>query len=195
MNGIITRIVNFFFKRNQFNSKVLRAYYKKYRGVTVGKYSYGCFTNLIPSNTTIGNYCSFGPNVRVFNANHGINWASTHPFLYNPTLGVVDEEKVIRTRLEVGHEVWIGANVIILPSVTKIGNGAIIGAGSVVTKNIEPYTINAGVPCKLIKFRFDRHIIEELERKEIFNYSKAQYKRNAKYMFECKNFDKLEIND
>ena len=58
---------------------------------------------------------------------------------------------------------WIGQNAIILPSCHKIGNGAVIGAGSVVTKDIEPYTINVGNPARAIKKRFSDEVIKKLE--------------------------------
>ena len=192
MKNILTNIVNLLFKRNQIYSEFLRFYYKKIKGITVGKYSYGCFTNNIPPGTIIGNYCSFGPDIKIFNANHGIEWGSTHPFLYNTSLGVVNKEMVKRTQLEVGHDVWIGSNVIILPSVKKIGNGAIIGAGSIVTKDIEPYSVNVGNPCKLIKYRYENKFIEVLESKNIYNYSKKDFIKNTKFMYDKENFFKLD---
>lgn len=195
MRNILTKIVNLLFKRDQVHSEYLRHYYKKYKGISVGKYSYGCFTNKIPSGTIIGNYCSFGPDVKIFNANHGIQWASTHPFLYNTALGVVNKEQVKRTSLVIGSDVWIGANVVILPSVKKIGNGAVIGAGSIVTKDIEPYSVNAGNPCKIIRYRFEKNYIKTLEESKIYNYSKQEFVKNLDNMYDKENFSKLRKHD
>jgi len=69
--------------------------------------------------------------------------------------GYVNEDKLIRPEIVIGHDVWIGHSAIILPSVNFIGNGAIIAAGSVVSKNVEPYTIVVGNPAKQIKKRFN----------------------------------------
>lgn len=68
-----------------------------------------------------------------------------------------------RPPLEIGHDVWIGANAIILPGVSRIGNGAVIGAGSVVTKDVGPYEIVAGNPARAIRMRFDERQIAALE--------------------------------
>jgi acetyltransferase-like isoleucine patch superfamily enzyme len=87
---------------------------------------------------------------------------SLHPFFYNPSLGYVDELLVNRTKLAVENDVWIGQNVIILPSVSKIENGAVIGAGSVVTKNVPPFAVVVGNPAKVIKYRFSREIINQI---------------------------------
>jgi acetyltransferase-like isoleucine patch superfamily enzyme len=66
-------------------------------------------------------------------------------------MGYVKRDMLDRPKLYIGHDVWIGANVIILPGCYKIGNGAIIGAGSIVTKDVPPYAIVAGNPSRLIK--------------------------------------------
>ena len=63
----------------------------------------------------------------------------------------------------VGNDVWIGHGVTIVSSCEKIGNGAVIGAGSVVTKDVPPYSIVTGVPAKVIKYRFSEEIINALE--------------------------------
>ncbi len=64
--------------------------------------------------------------------------------------------------LKIGNDVWIGANVLILDGVT-IGNGAIIAAGAVVTKDVPPYAVVGGVPAKIIKYRFNKEEIDFLE--------------------------------
>ena len=75
----------------------------------------------------------------------------------------VAKDMLERPPLEIGHDVWIGANAIILPGVSRIGNGAVIGAGSVVTKDVGPYEIVAGNPARAIRMRFDERQIAALE--------------------------------
>ena len=64
-------------------------------------------------------------------------------------------------RVFIGHDVWVGRSAIVLPGVT-VGHGAVIGAGSVVTKDVPPYAIVAGNPAKLIRFRFDQDTVGKL---------------------------------
>ena len=67
-----------------------------------------------------------------------------------------------RTELTIGHDVYIGMNVIILPNVTRIGTGAVIAAGSVVIKNVPPFAIVGGNPAKLIRYRFSEETIKKI---------------------------------
>ncbi len=61
------------------------------------------------------------------------------------------------------NDVWVGHGAIILPAVTRIENGSIIGAGSVVTKNVPPYAVVAGNPATIIKYRFDQETIDKMQ--------------------------------
>jgi acetyltransferase-like isoleucine patch superfamily enzyme len=88
-----------------------------------------------------------------------IFYSNKNPFRINLTLGQQEFNEYKNVKIE--NDVWIGANVIILGGV-KISNGAIIAAGSVVTKDVNPYEIVGGVPAKLIKKRFDNNTIEIL---------------------------------
>jgi acetyltransferase-like isoleucine patch superfamily enzyme len=146
-------------------SPTIRKIFQQYYGIKVGYGSYGgCFEPAnIPSGTEFGNYCSIASGVRIFRANHPAEQFTTHPLLYNPTMGWVGHDMLERPPLEIGHDVWIGSNAIICPRVLKIGNGAIIGAGSVVTKDVPPYTILAGNPAKIIRKRFSDDIVIKLE--------------------------------
>jgi acetyltransferase-like isoleucine patch superfamily enzyme len=65
--------------------------------------------------------------------------------------------------LSIGNDVWIGQNAIILPSVARIGDGAVIGAGAVVTKDVEPYSIVVGNPARLLRYRFSQETIVKLQ--------------------------------
>ena len=107
----------------------------------------------------IGNYCAIGPDLRVFTTNHDYRYAANQLWVYN--LVGLPHRKYSKGPVEIGNDVWIGERVIILSGV-KIGDGAIIGAGSVVTKDVEPFSIVAGVPAKHIKYRFPREVREKL---------------------------------
>ena len=116
----------------------------------------------------IGKFCQIAAGVEfVMNgANHQMNAVSTFPFYtlegweMSPPC-VADMQ--LRGDTVIGNDVWIGQNAVILPGV-HIGDGAIIGANSVVGRNIEPYTVVAGNPARQIRKRFDDDFIELLEK-------------------------------
>lgn len=91
-----------------------------------------------------------------------ITFSVNASFFFNPKLGLVETEQITRKHLTVGNDVWIGCNAIILPSVTKIGDGAVIGAGSVVITNVPPFAVVFGNPATIIKYRFSSDIITGL---------------------------------
>lgn len=154
----------------EYWSREIRKIYKKYYGIYIGIGSYGCFDpGRFPRGTKIGNYCSFAAGVRYLNGNHPADFVSTHPLFFNKSLGAVLDDKITRSNLTIGNDVWIGYGVTILSGCKYIGNGAVIGAGSVVTKDVEPYGIYCGVPAKLVKKRFKDYICEELEKLEWWN--------------------------
>ena len=110
-------------------SKTVRQIYYEVYGIKIGYGSYGgCFdARNIPANVSFGNYCSVARNVKIFRANHPTNTFTSHPIIYNPVMGFVKKDNLYRPPLTIGNDVWIGSNVIILPAVKSIGNGAIIG--------------------------------------------------------------------
>ncbi|WP_207715004.1 CatB-related O-acetyltransferase [Clostridium estertheticum] len=136
---------------------------KKYYNIEVGIYSYGChkIDGTIESGSIIGRFCSFAPGVRIGGLNHPTKWITTHPILYNGKYNFFDDKTVKAKSVIIEDDVWIGFDAIILGGV-KIGKGAIVGAGSVVTKNVLPYSIVAGNPAKVIKFRFSNEEIDSL---------------------------------
>ena len=95
-----------------------------------------------------------------------------HAFSYRKQFDIVNNDKKIieNQRVSKGHDEWIGRDSIIMPWVS-IGDGAVIGAGAVVTKNVKTYEIVAGVPVKNLRFRFEQNIIDELEKIQLWNFS------------------------
>lgn len=133
--------------------------------VTVGNGSYGgieVYTYGSPkAHLQIGNYVSIGPHVRfMLSGEHDINGVSTYPFeAYDPVEPrCVD---ICRGPIIIGDDVWIGMGTTILSGV-KIGQGAVIGACALVTKDVEPYSVVGGVPAKLIRYRFSEELRTKL---------------------------------
>jgi len=155
----------------QKSSTVARALASK-NNVYIGMYSYGfCFSKgfNLGGKVNIGNYCSIANNVRYFGANHPISNITTSPYFYNKNFGFVDND-VKRFSLNIGNDVWIGYGTIITSACESIGDGAIIGAGSIVTKNVEAYSIVAGNPAKQIRKRFTTNEIDALEKSKWWEY-------------------------
>jgi phosphonate metabolism protein (transferase hexapeptide repeat family) len=114
--------------------------------------------------TTVGKFTSIAANVRINALGHPMERVSQHNMTYRPNEYFVGAkiDKGFRElrqskRVHIGHDVWIGHGVIVLPGVS-IGDGSVIAAGAVVTKNVDPYSIVAGVPAKHIKWRFAKSI-------------------------------------
>jgi acetyltransferase-like isoleucine patch superfamily enzyme len=162
----LRKIIRVFLLRRkgaEFYSAALRKIYSKYHGVEIGLYSYGAFHQILPSGTVIGRYSSIPRDLLVIMGSHPINHRSSFPFFYNPNLGYVKKLLIKRrTKLIIGNDVYIGIAVTIMPSVTSIGDGAVIAAGSVVVKDVPPFAIVGGNPAKLIKYRFNPETIEKI---------------------------------
>lgn len=132
---------------------------------SIGRYSYVGYDCEIHS-CDIGCFCSIANYLIVGGAQHPMNWVSTSPTFYNVGGGtghkLGDNIPPEQKRTIIGNDVWIGSRVIIMQGV-KISDGAIIGAGSVVTRDIPPYAVVAGVPARIIKYRFDESLIRRLQ--------------------------------
>lgn len=106
------------------------------------------------ANVSIGKYCGIAENLYIISSNHIMDKADIGG-AFSPHLDIG------KGPIYIGNNVWIGDNVTILPGVA-IGDGVVVGAGSVVTKDIPPFAIYAGVPAKLIRYRFSQSIINRL---------------------------------
>jgi acetyltransferase-like isoleucine patch superfamily enzyme len=127
----------------------------------------------------LGAYCSIGDNVLINAGLHPANWLSTHGFQWARQSWDWAEEMAEPARLPafrtrrpvvIGHDVWIGANVVVLPGV-RVGNGAILGGGAVVTRDVADYTVVAGVPARPIRKRFSEDTIARLLRLRWWDFS------------------------
>jgi tetrahydrodipicolinate N-succinyltransferase len=91
-----------------------------------------------------------------------MEFKSTHGYFFNPVLKLCDKHLVDTIPLKIGNDVWIGEYAVILAHVTEIGDGAVIGAGTVVNKNVPPYAVVIGNPGRVVRYRFSKEIIEKL---------------------------------
>ena len=141
--------------------------------------------------TKIGRYCCIGPDVHTIMGTHPVSeFVSTHPAFFSTRkqagFTYVDkdcfEEIVFADENEnavvIGNDVWIGARATILQGVT-IGDGAIIAAGAVVTKDVPPYAIVGGIPAHIIKYRFNEDDIEFITRNPWFDKPAEWLQTNA----------------
>jgi acetyltransferase-like isoleucine patch superfamily enzyme len=123
--------------------------------------------NCLVQNTSIGKFCSIANDVLIGLGNHPLDLLSTSPLFYrrNNPLKIsflTKEFAIIEYKpISIANDVWIGTRSIIMDGVS-IGNGAVIAANSVVTKDVPPFAIVGGIPAKIIKYRFPENKIEEM---------------------------------
>ncbi len=196
LKKIIERIV-MKIEHGEFWSLTLREIYKQNYGMDIGIGTYGCFKqNNLSRVSKIGNYCSIASGFEFLSRNHPKEYASTHPMFFNDKLGFINKSPIEFSELEIGHDVWIGKNVLVTSKCKSIGNGAIIGAGGVVTKNVPPYTIVAGNPARVIGRRFEDNSIEILlEESKWYNLTYKELKKYIKWIDNPKKFAKVIIED
>lgn len=126
----------------------------------------------------IGKYVAFGDGIKIITSNHNLNQVNLQ-YALSKKIGILPKHDS-KMGVIIGHNVWIGDNVIILPGV-KVCNGAVIGAGSVVTKNVQAYAVVSGVPARLRKFRFSQDKIDEIERTSWWNWSTNEMRNNIDF--------------
>jgi acetyltransferase-like isoleucine patch superfamily enzyme len=138
--------------------------------------------NCLIQNTIIGKYCSIANDVKIGLGKHPFEYFTTSPLFYRKkntfAKNVVEADLVFNEyqSILIGNDVWIGTNAIILDGL-EIGHGAIIAANSVVTKDVPPYAIVAGVPAKIIKYRFDEIKIAQMLESQWWDMSITQIKK------------------
>lgn len=166
---------------------------------SLGKYSYiGYDCSIVKCK--IGSFCSIAEDVIIGGAQHPLNWVSTSPVFYKVNggtgrhLGDLTIPEVAETTI--GNDVWIGSRAIIMQGIT-IGDGAVIGAGAIVTKDVPSYAIVGGVPAKIIRFRFDENTISDLLNVRWWTLSDVELKKFSHLMndpqFFCEALTKSSI--
>lgn len=133
-------------------------------GSSMGRHSF-CGYDCDIFYTDIGNFTSIASGVILGGARHPMEWIGMSPVFYKGRDSIkkkfVEYELPPTKRVKVGSDVWIGRNAIILSGV-NVGDGAVVGAGAVVTKDVPPYAVVAGNPARIIKYRFDDDMINSL---------------------------------
>jgi acetyltransferase-like isoleucine patch superfamily enzyme len=161
------------------------------KNVSIGEYTYGnpkilCYTP--HDKLIIGKFCSIAKEVTILiGMEHDIECASAYPF--GPFLGTqanvdgVDEKNLKYQETVIGNDVWIGYDVLILSGV-KIGDGAVIGARTVVSKDVEPYSIVAGSPLKHLRYRFPEDVRNTLLEKRWWDLPDEKIEELAPYLLD-----------
>ena len=149
-------------------SLTLRSLYREYFDIHVGEFTCGCFDYIrFREGTRVGRYCSISPNCRCDLANHPRNTISPIGEFFDYKLGIVSKsvvDRLPRTQLTIGNDVYIPYDVQIIYPTSTIGNGVMIGAKSVVAGDVPPYAIAVGCPAQVVRFRFSKAVIEEVEK-------------------------------
>ncbi|MGZ4928957.1 MAG: CatB-related O-acetyltransferase [Halobacteriota archaeon] len=151
--------------------------------IHIGDYTYG-FPNIELStgryHVHIGKFCSiaYGANILV-DVDHPTKWVTTYP-LGHYIDSIARKESFLESKgdIHIGNDVWIGVNSVILSGIT-VGDGAVIGAGAIVTKHVSDYEIVGGNPAKSIKFRFEPPQIKALKQIEWWNWPLTKIEENS----------------
>lgn len=140
----------------QFRSATLRQIFARFHDVEIGAHSYGsCFEpGQFPGGARIGRYVSMASGV-MRRLNHPLDHLIMHPYFYNESLGYVAQRTIRHEPIVIGADAWIGQSVIFTEACTRVGIGAVIGAGTIVTRDIDDFEIVAGNPGRVLRKRFD----------------------------------------
>jgi lipopolysaccharide transport system ATP-binding protein len=140
-------------------------------------------------NIHVGKYCSIGRDCNFFlHANHRSDWITTSSQLLGPVTNEIAEMHMgmghpsCKGDITIGSDVWIGAKSTIMSGV-RIGHGSIVAAGSLVTKDVEPYSVVGGNPAKHLKYRFEDQQIIDLLDIAWWDWTETKIKENAMIMW------------
>ncbi len=156
--------------RKRWNGRQNLAEFRK-RGIRIGCGSFlDASVSIRDRRSTVGKYCSIARNVTIGTGRHPLDTLTTNAMVHRDEydeeglFGILPENRVKfepHQPVSIGNDVWIGLGAVIMDGVT-IGDGAVIGASAVVTKDIPPYAIAAGIPAKVIRNRFDAKTVDRL---------------------------------
>lgn len=151
--------------------------------VVMNRYSF-CGYDCEIVNCEIGAFTSVANNVIIGGVMHPMNWVSMSPVFYAGRDSIKKKFSLHQLapvkKTYIGNDVWIGQYAMIKQGI-NVGHGAVIGMGSVVTKDVEPYSIVAGSPAKLLRKRFDEEIINDLIKIQWWNYCEDDLEKYSRY--------------
>jgi len=174
-------------ERNRHNETCVGGYLFPMEVVSVGKATYGMlnvysFFEQPGEKLAIGNYVLIAPGVVfMLGANHQMQTLTTFP-LQSRLIKRLPVDAVNKGPLIIEDEVWIGTNALMLFGIT-VGKGAVIAAGTVVTRDVPPYAIAGGNPARVIKYRFPDEIIKILLPIKLADLSEDWIKKNIKILY------------
>lgn len=159
---------------------------KRYPQFEIGRGSYGAVEVIDfgeGSKLFMGSWCSIATGTSILlGGGHRTEWATTYPFtVTDPTLAHIKGHPVSRGDVTIGNDVWIGTEAMILSGVT-IGNGAVIAARSVVSRDVPPYAIVAGSPAKIVRYRFDEETIARFQALKWWDWTEERIRNAAPHM-------------
>lgn len=169
-------------KKYGWEDNLCRYWYDRYIGIPVGKFTYGYRFAKAPELHFIGSFCSIGVDQKVVGNGHNIQYVSSYSVFVEGDNYIPQTKKSIT----IGSDVWIGAHSIIRSGV-NIGHGAVIGTGSVITKDVSPYTVVVG-SNRVVKQRFSDDIVEGLLAIEWWNWKNEQIFESMKYWHDVTEF-------
>ncbi len=163
----------------------------------VGAYTYiGRHSSIV--HAKIGKFCSIAGDVVIGMGNHTLSHLSTSPIFTERRNGTGrswtnSDNASPYSPVVIGNDVWIGERAMIMGGV-KVGNGAVIGAGAIVTKDVPPYSVAVGVPAKVIRCRFSEDIVEFLESRQWWNMDEESLKGIIR-LFQNDRIDLSELKE
>ncbi len=161
--------------------------------VVVGDVRLGAFTYINPQSDVrsahIGRFSSIADGVYISPNRHPKNWLSTHPVIIKRSATVYSDSARLVT---IGNDVWIGSRATIMGG-TTIGDGAIVGANSVVTRDVPPYAIVTGAPARVMSYRFDESAIEQFLRLKWWNYNIVEHSGDVDFSDVQKTLEWLRV--
>ena len=166
-------------------------------GVRIGAYSYGPIFDRtgLTRGSRVGNWCSIGRGLIVRRRNHPLDRVTQHPMFYNAKLGIVPVDTIPGNQdnpLTIGHDVWIGDRVTILAACKSIGNGAVISAGAVVTKDVPPYAIVVGLPGRVLRQRYPEPVQVALEQSRWWEFQLDELRQLGDFLQNTLTEDRTE---
>jgi virginiamycin A acetyltransferase len=129
----------------------------------------------------VGSFCSIARQTAIQEVNHNSNTVTTYFIRKNVFQEGVNADAISKGPVIIGNDVWIGTQCVILSGVT-VGDGAIVAANTVVNRDVPPYAIVAGTPAKVLRYRFDQNIIEQLLELQWWNWTDEKIMNNYTFL-------------